>query len=71
MFPLDDMATVCGFEVFINNKHIVGEVKEKETAHSEYKNAISEGHGAYLMDQDEETHVCIIFEKGEGGINIG
>ena len=65
------MAAVCGFEAFINGKHIVGEVKEKETAHKEYKKAISEGHGAYLMDQDEETPVCIIYEKGEVGINIG
>ncbi|XP_064627264.1 protein mono-ADP-ribosyltransferase PARP4-like isoform X2 [Lineus longissimus] len=55
VFPLDEMAAVCGFEAFINGKHIVGEVKEKETAHREYKQAIAEGHGAYLMDQDEET----------------
>ena len=34
-----------------------GEVKEKGTAHKEYKQAISEGHGAYLMDQAEETPV--------------
>ena len=57
MFPLGDMAAVCGFEAFINGKHIVGEVKEKEKAHKEYKKAISEGHGAYLMDQDKETPV--------------
>ncbi|KAL4233481.1 Protein mono-ADP-ribosyltransferase parp4 [Mactra antiquata] len=55
VFPLSDLAVVCGFEAFINGKHIIGEVKEKETAHKEYKKAISEGHGAYLMDQDEET----------------
>ncbi len=55
VFPLDDMAAVCGFEAFINGKHIVGEVKEKEQAHREYKEAISKGHGAYLMD--EETPV--------------
>ena len=48
---------VCGFEAFINGKHIIGEVKEKEEAHKEYKKAISEGHGAYLMD--EETPVSI------------
>ena len=47
--------TVCGFEAFINGKHIVGQVKEKEQAHREYKEAISKGHGAYLMD--EETPV--------------
>ncbi|XP_028417262.1 protein mono-ADP-ribosyltransferase PARP4-like isoform X3 [Dendronephthya gigantea] len=52
VFPLDDMAAVCGFEAFINGKHIVGEVKEKEQAHKEYKKAISEGHGAYLMDEE-------------------
>ena len=48
-------AAVCGFEAFINGKHIVGEVKEKEQAHKEYREAISKGHGAYLMD--EETPV--------------
>ena len=57
VFPLDDMAAVCGFEAFINGKHIVGQVKEKEQAHREYKEAISKGHGAYLMD--EETPVCL------------
>ena len=48
---------VCGFEAFINGKHIVGEVKEKEQAHKEYREAISQGHGTYLMD--EETPVCV------------
>ncbi|XP_074072354.1 protein mono-ADP-ribosyltransferase PARP4 isoform X2 [Macrotis lagotis] len=52
VFPLDDKAAVCGFEAFINGKHIIGEVKEKEEAHQEYREAISQGHGAYLMDQD-------------------
>ncbi|XP_060075894.1 uncharacterized protein LOC132555562 [Ylistrum balloti] len=53
IFPLDDTAVVCGFEAFINGKHIVGEVKEKKAAHKEYKEAISKGHGAYLMDEEE------------------
>ncbi|XP_062257934.1 protein mono-ADP-ribosyltransferase PARP4 isoform X2 [Platichthys flesus] len=52
VFPLDDSAAVCGFEAFINGKHVVGKVKEKETARQEYKQAIEKGHGAYLMDQD-------------------
>ncbi|XP_066269374.1 protein mono-ADP-ribosyltransferase PARP4-like [Branchiostoma lanceolatum] len=52
VFPLDDMAAVVGFEAFINGKHVVGEVKEKEEAHREYRQAISEGHGAYLMDEE-------------------
>uniref|UniRef100_A0A8C8SAS2 Poly [ADP-ribose] polymerase n=1 Tax=Pelusios castaneus TaxID=367368 RepID=A0A8C8SAS2_9SAUR len=52
VFPLDDTAAVCGFEAFINDKHIIGEVKEKEQAHKEYYEAVSRGDGAYLMDQD-------------------
>ncbi|XP_053420044.1 protein mono-ADP-ribosyltransferase PARP4 isoform X2 [Nycticebus coucang] len=52
IFPLDDKAAVCGFEAFINGKHIVGEIKEKEEAQREYREAVSHGHGAYLMDQD-------------------
>ncbi|ESO10884.1 hypothetical protein HELRODRAFT_190218 [Helobdella robusta] len=55
VLPLDDMATVCGFEAFINDKHIIAEVKEKEKARKEYKEAVSKGHGAYLMDQDEQV----------------
>eukprot|EP00062_Callorhinchus_milii_P019744 gi/632974631/ref/XP_007903786.1/ PREDICTED: LOW QUALITY PROTEIN: poly [ADP-ribose] polymerase 4 [Callorhinchus milii] len=51
VFPLDDTAAVCGFEAFINGKHIIGQVKEKQQAHREYRQAIKQGHGAYLMDQ--------------------
>ncbi|XP_023233095.1 poly [ADP-ribose] polymerase 4-like isoform X2 [Centruroides sculpturatus] len=53
IFPLEVGAAVCGFEAFINDKHIVGEIKEKETAHKEYKEAIQKGHGAYLMDEEQ------------------
>ena len=49
--------SVCGFEAFINGKHIVGKVKEKEQARQEYKEAISKGHGAYLMEEQEEQPV--------------
>ena len=30
----------------------MGEVKEKEQAHREYKEAIEQGHGAYLLDNE-------------------
>ena len=52
VFPLDDSAAVCGFEAFINDKHVIGICKEKEEAHREYKEAIEQGKGAYLMDQE-------------------
>ena len=55
VFPLDEFCTVVGFEAYINGKHIVGEVKEKVAARKEYKKAIEEGHGAYLMEEEKET----------------
>ena len=45
------VVAVCGFEAFINGKHIVGKVREKEQAHKEYREAIQAGHGAYLLDE--------------------
>lgn len=30
IFPLDEKAAVCGFEAFINGKHIVGEVRGED-----------------------------------------
>ncbi|CAF1222119.1 unnamed protein product, partial [Didymodactylos carnosus] len=53
IFPLDEHSTVCGFEAHINNKIIIGVVKEKEQAKKEYREAIQQGHGAYLMDQEQ------------------
>ncbi len=52
VFPLSDTACVCGFEAFINEKHLVGVCKEKQQARREYREAIEQGKGAYLMDQE-------------------
>lgn len=40
-------------KVFIRDKHIIAKVKEKETAQKEYKEAIAQGHGAYLLEEEE------------------
>ncbi|KAH3768093.1 protein mono-ADP-ribosyltransferase PARP4 [Pelomyxa schiedti] len=55
VFPLDEKSAVVGFEAFINHKHIVGVVKEKEQAHKEYKAAIERGDGAYLLDEAKSS----------------
>ena len=55
VFPVTEGAAVCGFEAFINGKHVVGRVKEKQQAHREYKAAVEAGHGAYLMDQQPDA----------------
>ncbi|CUG89283.1 poly (ADP-ribose) polymerase, putative, partial [Bodo saltans] len=55
VFPLQSGCAVCAFEAYINDKKIVGKVKEKEEARKEYKAAVERGDGAYLLDESEET----------------
>jgi len=52
LFPLPESAAICGFEVRLGERVITGRVEEKETAFAQYDEAIREGHGAYLVDQD-------------------
>ncbi|HEY7698438.1 MAG TPA: VIT and VWA domain-containing protein [Vicinamibacteria bacterium] len=52
VFPLDERAAVCGFAAIVDGNEIVGEVKEREEAFERYDDALSEGHGAHLLDQE-------------------
>jgi len=52
VFPLDEGAAVSGFEAVIDGVHVLGEVKEREQAFSDYDDALAAGHGAYLLDQE-------------------
>ena len=54
-FPVDDKAAICGFEAFIDGKKVVGKVQEKKEAQNTYDDAISEGHGAYLLEQQTDN----------------
>ena len=51
-FPLEESAAVCSFDAEINGKLVLGIVQEKMEARTQYKKAVREGHGAYLMEQD-------------------
>ena len=51
-FPLEEGAAVFGFEAVIGEKRVVGRIAEKEKAFEEYDQAMADGHGAYLLDQD-------------------
>jgi Vault protein inter-alpha-trypsin domain/von Willebrand factor type A domain len=52
VFPLDERAAVCGFAALVDGVEIVGEVVEREEAFERYDDALSEGHGAFLLDQE-------------------
>ena len=53
VFPMDDDSAVYKFDVEIDGKHIVGECQEKEQAKESYQEAISQGHTAFLLHEDE------------------
>jgi hypothetical protein len=64
VFPLDSNAAVCDFQYEINGKIVQGQVKEKEAAKKEYREAISRGDGAALLQQEKAD----IFQISVGNI---
>lgn len=52
VFPLDEGAAVCGFEVEIDGRVLEGKVLEREKAFEVYDDALSAGHGGYLLDEE-------------------
>jgi hypothetical protein len=67
VFPLDEQAAVCGFEVIVNGTHFVGDVRTREEAFKRYDDALSEGHGAYLLDEETPD----VFTANVGNIPPG
>ncbi|CAG8529584.1 24204_t:CDS:2 [Dentiscutata erythropus] len=60
--------TVCGFEAEIDGKKKVkGIVKEAKQAAKEYDEAIQQGHGAYLLEEELQD----IFQCSIGNITAG
>ena len=52
VFPLEEAAAVCGFEARIGETIIRGRVEEREKAFEIYDDAMADGHGAFLLDQE-------------------
>jgi Ca-activated chloride channel family protein len=52
VFPLDEGAAVSGFRARIGDRVITGYVEEKERAFEIYDDAMADGHGAFLLDQE-------------------
>ena len=67
VFPLDEGAAVCGFEAIIDGTLVVGEVKEREEAFKTYDEAMEQGHGAYLLDEERPD----VFQASVGNLPPG
>jgi len=57
-FPLEDGSAIYKFEVRIGDRLIKGEIEEREKAFEKYDKAMSDGHGAFLLDQ-EGTNIFV------------
>ncbi|MBP7633315.1 VWA domain-containing protein [Candidatus Ozemobacteraceae bacterium] len=52
LFPLPEEAAVCGFSIRIGERVLTGVVEEREKAFEKYDEAMAEGDGAFLLDQE-------------------
>jgi hypothetical protein len=66
-FPLDEGAAVSGFEIEIDGERLVGRVEERERAFETYDEALTAGHGAYLLDEERAD----IFTASVGNLPPG
>lgn len=67
VFPLDEGAAVCAFEAVVDGVRFVGEVKEREEAFADYDDAMEEGHGAFLLDEERAD----VFTASLGNVKPG
>ncbi|VDI27450.1 Hypothetical predicted protein [Mytilus galloprovincialis] len=69
IFPIDDMSAVYKFEADVNKKHIIAECQDKQKAKETYNEAISSGHTAMLLSEDDAS--ADIFECKLGNLPAG
>lgn len=67
VFPLDEGAAVHGFEAIVDGTLVVGEVREREEAFERYDDALQQGHGAFLLDEERPD----IFQASVGNVLPG
>jgi Ca-activated chloride channel family protein len=67
VFPLDERAAVCGFSAVVNGVRYDGVVKPREDAFATYDDALAEGHGAFLLDEERAD----VFSASVGSILPG
>ncbi|CAF3965719.1 unnamed protein product, partial [Rotaria sordida] len=70
-FPIEENAAIYGFVARIDDeREIVAEIKEKKAAQQEYTQALAQGHGAYLLEQDEASNDIFTISVGARDIII-
>jgi hypothetical protein len=63
-FPIEEQAAIYTFVARIDDREINAQLKEKKEAQQEYNDALQQGHGAYLLEQDERSQDNFIINIG-------
>ncbi|CAF0713764.1 unnamed protein product [Adineta steineri] len=63
-FPIEEQAAIYKFVAQIDDREVIAELKEKKEAQQEYNDALQQGHGAYLLEQDEKSQDNFIINVG-------
>ncbi|CAF1140001.1 unnamed protein product [Rotaria sp. Silwood1] len=63
-FPIEEQAAIYSFIARIDHREIIAQLKEKKEAQKEYSDALEQGHGAYLLEQDEKSQDNFIINVG-------
>ncbi|CAF1612768.1 unnamed protein product, partial [Didymodactylos carnosus] len=63
-FPIEENAAIYSFTAKIDEREIVAQLKEKKEAQRAYSEALQQGHGAYLLEQDEKSQDCFVISVG-------
>jgi Ca-activated chloride channel family protein len=66
-FPLPEGAAICGFRALIDDRIVIGEIEDRETAFALYDKALTKGDGAYLLDEERPN----IFTLSVGNLPPG
>ena len=66
-FPLPEGGAVCGFRVRIGDRVIESEIAERDDAFRRYDEALTLGHGAYLLDEERPN----VFTLSVGNLEPG
>jgi hypothetical protein len=65
-FPVEEQAAIYSFEATLDNdRKIQAQIKEKKKAQREYCDALRQGHGAFLLEQNEKSNDSFTISVGK------
>lgn len=67
VFPLEEGAAISGFRVYTSDRELEGQIEEREEAFERYDDAMADGHGAFLLDQERPN----VFTASVGNVKPG